>query len=70
MPAAINSANMVDYLVIGVYAMLMVVVGLYVMRFNRGAAEYELEVFPSVELCLALAKHVEEGRAESVAVEM
>jgi myo-inositol 2-dehydrogenase / D-chiro-inositol 1-dehydrogenase len=28
------------------------------------------EVFPSVELCLALAKHVEEGRAESVAVEM
>jgi hypothetical protein len=84
MSAAMNSANMVDYVVIGVCAMQMVVGGLYVMRFNRGAAGYEFirrssktaphasikEVFPSVELCLALAKHVEEGRAESVAVEM
>jgi hypothetical protein len=26
--------------VIGIYSPLMVVVGLYVMRFNRGAAEY------------------------------
>jgi SSS family transporter len=30
----------VDYVVIGLYALLMVLVGLYVMRFNRGAAEY------------------------------
>ena len=35
-----SSANAVDYSVIGVYGLLMVVVGLYVMRFNRGAAEY------------------------------
>src|SRR6266536_2514062 len=35
-----NSANLVDYSVIGIYALLMVVVGIYVMRFNRGAAEY------------------------------
>jgi len=35
-----SSVNMVDYLVIGLYALLMVVVGLYVIRFNRGAAEY------------------------------
>src|SRR5689334_24523485 len=35
-----NSVNIVDYIVIGLYAMLMVLVGLYVMRFNRGAAEY------------------------------
>ena len=35
-----SSANNVDYTVIGLYALLMVVVGLYVMRFNRGAAEY------------------------------
>jgi len=35
-----NSANSVDYVVIGLYALLMVLVGLYVMRFNRGAAEY------------------------------
>ena len=35
-----SSANAVDYLVIGIYGLLMVVVGLYVMRFNRGAAEY------------------------------
>ncbi len=35
-----NSVNMVDYAVIGLYAGLMVLVGLYVMRFNRGAAEY------------------------------
>lgn len=34
------SANSIDYAVIGLYALLMVVVGIYVMRFNRGAAEY------------------------------
>ncbi|HEX6805825.1 MAG TPA: sodium/solute symporter [Terriglobales bacterium] len=33
-------ANLVDYTVIGCYAVMMVLVGLYVMRFNRGAAEY------------------------------
>lgn len=35
-----KSVNTVDYAVIGLYALLMVLVGLYVMRFNRGAAEY------------------------------
>jgi SSS family transporter len=35
-----KSVNTVDYMVIGFYALLMVLVGLYVMRFNRGAAEY------------------------------
>jgi SSS family transporter len=35
-----RSVNAVDYGVIAVYAMLMVFVGLYVMRFNRTAAEY------------------------------
>src|SRR5690348_8797642 len=35
-----NSANAVDYSVIGIYSLLMVVVGLYVMRFNRSAIEY------------------------------
>ena len=35
-----NSVNTVDYVVIGLYAGLMVLVGLYVMRFNRSAAEY------------------------------
>src|ERR1041384_2834501 len=35
-----SSANNVDYTVIGLYAALMVLVGLYVARFNRGAAEY------------------------------
>jgi SSS family solute:Na+ symporter len=35
-----RSANLIDYSVIGIYGLLMVVVGLYVMRFNRGAAEY------------------------------
>src|SRR6266567_7579508 len=35
-----TSVNTVDYVVIGLYALLMVLVGLYVMRFNRGAAEY------------------------------
>src|SRR5437660_300099 len=35
-----NGANVIDYSVIGIYGLLMVVVGLYVMRFNRGAAEY------------------------------
>src|SRR5256886_786849 len=36
----IARANPVDYAVIGLYGLLMVLVGLYVMRFNRGAAEY------------------------------
>ncbi|MGH9495426.1 MAG: sodium:solute symporter family transporter [Candidatus Sulfotelmatobacter sp.] len=35
-----TSANTVDYLVIALYALLMVRVGFYVLRFNRGAAEY------------------------------
>jgi SSS family transporter len=35
-----SRVNSVDYVVIGLYALLMVLVGLYVMRFNRGAAEY------------------------------
>jgi solute:Na+ symporter, SSS family len=35
-----QTANAIDYLVIGCYAVLMVLVGLYVARFNRGAAEY------------------------------
>jgi SSS family transporter len=35
-----HSANGVDYAVIGCYAVLMVLVGFYVMKFNRGAAEY------------------------------
>jgi solute:Na+ symporter, SSS family len=35
-----SSANTVDYAVIAIYGLLMAVVGLYVMRFNRGAAEY------------------------------
>src|SRR5215468_2405512 len=35
-----NTANRIDYLVIAVYALLMVRVGFYVLRFNRGAAEY------------------------------
>src|SRR4029077_7661816 len=35
-----SSVNTVDYVVIGLYALLMVLVGVYVMRFNRGAAEY------------------------------
>jgi solute:Na+ symporter, SSS family len=35
-----RGVNSVDYAVIGVYALLMVFVGLYVMRFNRSAAEY------------------------------
>ncbi len=34
------SANSIDYLVIGLYALLMLRVGFYVLRFNRGAAEY------------------------------
>src|SRR5438552_4822970 len=33
-------ANFVDYVVIALYALLMVRVGFYVLRFNRGAAEY------------------------------
>lgn len=35
-----QSVNLIDYAVIGLYAVLMALVGLYVMRFNRGAAEY------------------------------
>src|SRR5450432_563903 len=35
-----SNANYVDYLVIALYALLMVRVGFYVLRFNRGAAEY------------------------------
>src|ERR1700748_4007883 len=35
-----GSANQIDYSVIAIYGLLMVLVGLYVMRFNRGAAEY------------------------------
>jgi SSS family transporter len=35
-----SSVNTVDYAVIGLYALLMVLVGIYVVRFNRGAAEY------------------------------
>src|ERR1035438_4939767 len=34
------SANSVDYVVIALYALLMVRGGFYVLRFNRGAAEY------------------------------
>ncbi|HSS97404.1 MAG TPA: hypothetical protein VLK33_10250, partial [Terriglobales bacterium] len=36
----IARANLTDYIVIGLYGLLMVVVGIYVMRFNRGASEY------------------------------
>src|SRR5246127_5096155 len=35
-----TTANQVDYLVIGLYALLVVRVGFYVLRFNRGAGEY------------------------------
>jgi solute:Na+ symporter, SSS family len=35
-----QSVNLIDYAVIGLYALLMALVGLYVMRFNRSAAEY------------------------------
>lgn len=35
-----QSVNLIDYVVIGLYALLMALVGLYVMRFNRSAAEY------------------------------
>jgi hypothetical protein len=35
-----SSVNAVDYIVIVLYALLMVLVGLYVVRFNRSAAEY------------------------------
>jgi solute:Na+ symporter, SSS family len=35
-----NHTNYVDYLVIALYALLMARVGFYVLRFNRGAAEY------------------------------
>ena len=35
-----GSANQIDYSVIAIYGLLMVIVGIYVMRFNRGAAEY------------------------------
>jgi len=36
----IAHANLTDYIVIGLYGLLMVAVGIYVMRFNRGASEY------------------------------
>ena len=36
----ITHANTTDYIVIGLYGLLMVAVGIYVMRFNRGASEY------------------------------
>lgn len=35
-----ETANQIDYAVIAVYGFLMVWVGIYVWRFNRGAAEY------------------------------
>ena len=35
-----QTANSVDYTVIACYAVLMVMAGIYVMKFNRGAAEY------------------------------
>src|SRR5262252_3465007 len=35
-----QSANSLDYFVVGCYAALMVLVGIYVVKFNRGAAEY------------------------------
>src|SRR5437870_13505000 len=38
-----QTANAVDYAVIGCYAVLMVIAGVYVMKFNRGAAEYRSE---------------------------
>ncbi len=36
----VSRANHTDYIVIACYGLLMAIVGLYVMRFNRGAAEY------------------------------
>src|SRR5580765_741159 len=35
-----STVNSIDYAVIAIYGLLMVWVGLYVWRFNRGAAEY------------------------------
>lgn len=35
-----QSANSLDYFVVACYAALMVLVGIYVVKFNRGAAEY------------------------------
>jgi len=35
-----QTANSVDYAVIGCYAVLMIIAGVFVMKFNRGAAEY------------------------------
>jgi SSS family solute:Na+ symporter len=35
-----QTANAVDYAVIGCYAVLMLMAGLFVIRFNRGASEY------------------------------
>ena len=35
-----QSANRLDYFVVGCYTALMVLVGIYVVKFNRGAAEY------------------------------
>jgi SSS family transporter len=36
----VQTADHIDYAVIAIYGLLMVWVGLYVWRFNRGAAEY------------------------------
>jgi len=35
-----QTANAIDYIVIGCYGVLMLLVGLYVARFNKSAAEY------------------------------
>ena len=35
-----QTANVIDYVVIGCYGVLMLLVGLYVARFNQSAAEY------------------------------
>ena len=35
-----STAHRIEYLVMVLYALLMVRVGFYVLRFNRAAAEY------------------------------
>src|SRR5215467_9214614 len=35
-----QSANALDYAVVAAYAALMVLIGIYVTKFNRGATEY------------------------------
>src|SRR3954470_17884366 len=40
MSLRMQTANDIDYIVIASYCVLMVLVGLYVARFNRSAAEY------------------------------